>query len=220
MKKAVCLLSGGLDSAVCLYEARRQGFQVIALTLQYGQRHDREILSARLLAKLKASKHYEVQFAMPWGGSSLTDKTVQIHDAKDVRHISKRIPNTYVPERNSIFLSLAASCAEAESAEAIFIGANAIDYSGYPDCRPVYMKAFETLIRKGTKVGAEGKKLTIIAPLLRLSKKQIVQKAIRLGIPIEKTWSCYRGKKVPCRRCDSCLLREQGFKEAKIKDPT
>lgn len=218
MKKAICLLSGGLDSAVCLYEARKKNFEVIALTIDYGQRHDREIRSARKIASSLKIRHYEVQFEMPWRGSALTDKSVSLHDAKDVQHISKRIPNTYVPARNSIFLSLAASCAEAEKAEAIFIGANAVDYSGYPDCRPVYLKAFENLVLKGTKAGIEGKTLKIFSPLLKLSKKQIVLRAFQLGVPIEKTWSCYRGGKKPCGRCDSCLLRKKGFQDAGLKD--
>jgi 7-cyano-7-deazaguanine synthase len=219
LKKAICLLSGGLDSATCVYDARHKGFEVIGLTIDYGQRHDRELASAADFARLLKIQHYNVAFDMPWRGSSLTDKSVLLHDAKDVQHISKRIPNTYVPARNSIFLSLAASCAEASGAEAIFIGANAVDYSGYPDCRPLYLKAFEDLIKKGTKAGAEGRKLKIYAPLLRLSKKQIVLKALKLGVPIEKTWSCYRGGKNPCGSCDSCLLREKGFKDAGKKDP-
>lgn len=219
VKKAICLLSGGLDSAVCLYHARSQGFEVIALTVDYGQRHDRELRSARAFCQLLKIRHHEVAFEMPWRGSSLTDKKVAMHDAQDVQHISKRIPNTYVPARNSIFLSLAASCAEAEGAEAIFIGANAVDYSGYPDCRPAFLKTFETLIRKGTKAGAEGRTLKIFSPLLRLSKKDIVLKAFKLKVPIEKTWSCYRGGKNPCGRCDSCLLREKGFLDAGKIDP-
>lgn len=217
--KAVCLLSGGLDSAVCLYEARARGFQVVALTLDYGQRHDREIISARHLACGLAIRHYEVQFQMPWRGSALVDKSVAIHPVSKVSQISKRIPNTYVPARNSVFLSLAASCAEVEKAQAIFIGANAVDYSGYPDCRPVYLKAFERLIRKGTRAGAEGHPIRIYAPLLRLSKKQIVLKAFKLNVPIEKTWSCYRGGKRPCGHCDSCLLRAKGFQDSGKKDP-
>lgn len=219
LKKAICLLSGGLDSATCVYDARRKGFEVIGLTIDYGQRHDRELASASAFARLLKIQHYQVAFDMPWRGSSLTDKSVLLHDAKDVQHISKRIPNTYVPARNSIFLSLAASCAEASGAEAIFIGANAVDYSGYPDCRPLYLKTFEDLIKKGTKAGAEGRKIKIYAPLLRLSKKQIILKALKLGVPIEKTWSCYRGGKNPCGSCDSCLLREKGFKDAGKKDP-
>ena len=172
-QKAVCLLSGGLDSAVCLYEARAKGFQVIALTFDYGQRHNRELRSAHALAKTVAIKHYDVKFAMPWRGSALTDKSVLCHDAKDVAHISKRIPNTYVPARNSVFLALAASCAEAEGASAIFIGANAVDYSGYPDCRPAFLKTFEALMKKGTKAGAEGRTIKIFAPLLRYLKNKL-----------------------------------------------
>lgn len=218
-KKVICLLSGGLDSAVCAYEAHRLGYEVIGLNLNYGQRHFKEILSARSLAKSLKIKLYEVDFQMPWRGSSLTDKKMAFHDAANVNQISKRIPNTYVPARNSVFLALAASCAEAESAVGIFIGANAVDYSGYPDCRPKYLKAFEQMMKLGTKAGDEGHAIKIFAPLLRLSKKQIVLRAIRLGVPLKKTWSCYRGGVRPCGRCDSCLLRAKGFEEAGIKDP-
>lgn len=218
-KKAICLLSGGLDSAVCAYEAVSRGYHVIGLNLNYGQRHHREILSARKIAKKLKIKLYEVDFQMPWRGSSLTDKNIAFHDAVDVRHIAKRIPNTYVPARNSVFLALAASCAEAEKAHGIFIGANAVDYSGYPDCRPRYLKSFEQMVKLGTKSGTEGKKIRIFAPLLKLSKKQIIQKAMKLGVPLRDTWSCYRGGARPCGRCDSCLLRAKGFAEARIQDP-
>lgn len=218
MKRAIVLLSGGLDSAVCLYEAKKLGFEPVALTLNYGQRHLREMASARKLVKRSGIRHYEVSFQMPWRGSSLTDSKMKLHEVKTVSSISSRIPNTYVPARNSVFLALAASCAEAEKAAAIFIGANAVDYSGYPDCRPVYLRAFENLIRRGTKAGVEGKKIKIFAPLLRMSKKQIVERAFKLGVPVEDTWSCYRGGRRPCGRCDSCLLRAKGFAEASMMD--
>lgn len=224
-RKVICLLSGGLDSAVCAYEAHRLGYEVIGLNLNYGQRHFKEILSARAIAKSLKIQLYEVDFQMPWRGSSLTDKKIAFHDAASVKQISRHvssggIPNTYVPARNSVFLALAASCAEAESAVGIFIGANAVDYSGYPDCRPQYLKSFERMMKLGTKAGTEGKAIQIFAPLLRLSKKEIILKAIRLGVPLQKTWSCYRGEAKPCKRCDSCLLRAKGFEEAGVKDPT
>ena len=133
--------------------------------------------------------------------------------------MQKNIPVTYVPARNSIFLTFAASCAEASNAEAIFIGANALDYSGYPDCRPEYFEAAEKMIRLGTKAGVEGKKIEIKAPLLKLSKKEIVILGNKLGVPFEKTWSCYQGKERPCGECDSCILRAKGFREAGIVDP-
>ncbi len=221
--KVICLLSGGLDSAVCAYEARRLGYEVIGLNLNYGQRHSKEILSARAIAQSLKIKLYEVDFQMPWRGSSLTDRKVAFHDAVNVKQISRHvsrggIPNTYVPARNSVFLALAASCAEAESAVGIFIGANAVDYSGYPDCRPKYLKSFERMMKLGTKAGDEGHSIKIFAPLLKMSKKQIVQRALQLAVPIHKTWSCYRGEAQPCGRCDSCLLRAKGFHEAGISD--
>ena len=156
---------------------------------------------------------------MRWGGSGFLDPTIPIPDNQSAAQIQDEIPATYVPARNTIFLSFAASFAEARGAEAILIGANQLDYSGYPDCRSEYFSQFNTLLRLGTKQGFEGKALAIVAPLVRMSKAEIVRLGHELGIPFEWTWSCYRGGEIPCMRCDACLLRAKGFQEAGVKDP-
>lgn len=219
MKKAVCLLSGGLDSTTTLYIALREGYEVTALTIHYGQLHEKEIESARVIASdLKIPQHM-LSVPLPWGGSALLDSGIPIPVARDCFQMKAEIPATYVPARNSIFLSLAASLAEAQGAEAIFIGANALDYSGYPDCRPEYLRSFEEMLRRGTKAGIEGKMIRIEAPLIRLSKKVIIELAHALGVPFQKTWSCYQGWDIPCGQCDSCRLRAKGFREAGMEDP-
>jgi 7-cyano-7-deazaguanine synthase len=218
-KKAVCLLSGGLDSATSLYEAIREGYDVRALTVHYGQSHAKEIVCAREIAKALSIPHEVIPLTLPWKGSALLDEQIHIPASRDLRKMSAEIPVTYVPARNSIFISLAASWAETERAAAIFIGANALDYSGYPDCRPEYFEAFERLLAVGTKAGVEGARIQIKAPLLHLSKKEIVLLAAELQVPLAKTWSCYRGGKLPCGDCDSCLLRSKGFAEAGLPDP-
>lgn len=219
MKKAVCLFSGGLDSATVLYGAQKEEYQITALTAHYGQRHAREIDAARVMAQELDLPHYFVSFSLPWKGSALLDPSIPVGVGRAEDQMKDPIPATYVPARNSIFLSLAASCAEACGADTIFIGANALDYSGYPDCRPEYFEAFEQMILRGTKAGCEGRPIEILAPLLRLSKKNIVELAASLGVPFEKTWSCYQGGKNPCGECDSCILRAKGFREAGIPDP-
>ena len=218
-RKAICLLSGGLDSATALYVALEKGFAVIALTIAYGQKHDRELDSARLIASDLGLRHFVVPISLPWQGSALLDPEIAIPHRRALEDIPRDIPPTYVPARNSIFLSLAASCAEAQGAEAIFFGANAIDYSGYPDCRPEFLEAFLAMIRKGTKAGVEGRVLSMEAPLIRLTKREIVELAAKLRVPFEKTWSCYEGGQSPCGECDSCMLRAKGFQEAGIFDP-
>lgn len=217
--KAVCFLSGGLDSTTSLYAALAEGYEVVALTIHYGQLHEKEIEFAKRTAESLKIRHFIVPVSMPWGGSSLIDPGISMPKARSADEMEKSIPNTYVPARNSIFLSLAVSCAEAAGASAVYIGANALDYSGYPDCRPEYFEAFEKVIRTGTKAGSEGKAISIKAPLLKLSKKEIIELGKRLGVPFEKTWSCYEGGKTPCAQCDSCLLRAKGFNEAGLKDP-
>ena len=217
-KKAVCLFSGGLDSTTALYAARKGGYEVIALTLHYGQLHDRELKSAREIAKDLGVKQYEVPVTLPWKGSALLDSNIEVPTQRKESEMTD-IPVTYVPARNSIFLTLAASCAEAEGAQVIFIGANALDYSGYPDCRPNYFVAAGKMLHLGTKAGIEGKQIKIETPLLCLSKKDIVFFGQKLGVPFEKTWSCYKGQEVACGECDSCLLRAKGFKEAGVEDP-
>lgn len=219
MRKAICLLSGGMDSAVCLYVARSEGYKPIALSIHYGQRHDREVSAAKAIARVLRVKHYCTSFFLPWKGSSLLDENQRIPRHHDVAQISKKIPNTYVPARNSVFLSLAMSCAETENAKAIFIGVNAVDYSGYPDCRPDYLKAFAEAIRLGTKTRVQGETIEIKAPLVHLSKKEIVLLGKKLGVPFERTWSCYQGGEKPCGTCDSCLLRAKGFHDAGWADP-
>ncbi len=217
--KAICLLSGGLDSSTVLGVIMKEPNDVKALTIHYGQRHEREILSARGIAKYFGVEHIELEFKMPWGGSALLDSKIPLPKNRDEKEMSKEIPATYVPARNTIFLSLAASFAESEGAEAIFIGANAIDYSGYPDCREEYFKAFEAMIRKGTKCGVEGKSIQIKAPLLHMTKSEIIQLGISLEVPYDLTWSCYQGGEIPCGECDSCILRAKGFRDAGVNDP-
>lgn len=219
MKKAVCLLSGGLDSTTCLYHAKNDGYEVIALTVDYGQLHEKEILFACNTAKKLEIKHYQTKVDLPWGGSALLDKQIDIPVGRDEEVMNKEIPSTYVPARNSVFLSLASSLAEAEGAEIIFIGANVLDYSGYPDCRPEYLESFSKMIELGTKVGSKGKAIKIAAPLLRMNKKEIIEHANSLKVPFEMTWSCYKGEDVPCGECDSCKLRAKGFAEANMSDP-
>ncbi|MFA6600912.1 MAG: 7-cyano-7-deazaguanine synthase QueC [Candidatus Omnitrophota bacterium] len=217
--KAVCLLSGGLDSATCLYAASHEGYDVRALSIRYGQRHEREIECARAIAGGLGIAHEIVTISLPWKGSALLDPAIEIPSGREASQMASDIPVTYVPARNSIFLAVAASWAETEGASAIFIGANALDYSGYPDCRPGFLQAFERMLEAGTRAGVEGRPLRICAPLLSLSKKEIILLASSLGVPFEKTWSCYRGGRVPCGTCDSCLLRIKGFREAGIEDP-
>lgn len=219
MKKAICLLSGGLDSAVSLYVARSEGYSPIALSIEYGQRHYREIASARALTKKLATPHFFAALSMPWKGSALLDSRLKLPNNRDESAMSAEIPITYVPGRNSVFLSMAMSCAEVERAEAIFIGANALDYSGYPDCRLEYLIGFAEAVRRGTKAGQEGWKIEVRAPLIRLTKKEIVLLGQKLGVPFEMTWSCYAGDDKPCLACDSCILRAKGFSEAGVPDP-
>jgi 7-cyano-7-deazaguanine synthase len=215
MKKAVVLLSGGLDSATTLFLAGERGYKCYPLIFDYGQRHRREIGFARRIAQEAGLECRVIEIPLPWRGSALLDRKKRIPPPPG----KKRIPATYVPARNTIFLSFALSYAEAIGARKIFIGANAVDYSGYPDCRPGYIKAFNNVITKGTKAGIEGKRISVEAPLINRTKAQIVRTGVKLGVPYEYTWSCYRGTLRPCGRCDSCLIRERGFREAGMKDP-
>lgn len=220
VRKAVVLLSGGLDSATCLYWARAQGYRPLALTVHYGQRHGRELRSARALARSAGAPLRAVRVALPWlGGSALVDPSRRLPDVPLARIGAGGIPSTYVPGRNTILLALAASLADAADAEAIVIGANALDYSGYPDCRPAFTRAFARVARLGTQRGSEGRGLRVLAPLLRKDKAAIVRLALRLKVPLALTWSCYAGGRAPCGRCDSCKLRAKGFAEAGLPDP-
>jgi 7-cyano-7-deazaguanine synthase len=209
-KKAIILLSGGLDSATTLYLAKKQGFKCLCLIFDYGQRHRKEIASAKRIAQSVNCVYQILKIKLPWKGSALLDKNVKMPTGNRLSGypVIRGIPATYVPARNIIFLSFALSYAEAIKAEAIFIGAHIQDYSGYPDCRPEFYRAFK---RK--------KKLKIKTPLIRKSKAQIIRLGERLGVPFEFTWSCYQGQKEPCRKCDSCYFRAKGFGEAGIKDP-
>ena len=217
--KAICLLSGGLDSATALAVALMAGYDVKALTIHYGQIHKREIRSAEQIARHFGVERTEINFTLPWGGSALLDPEIPLPKNRNEEAMIKEIPASYVPARNTIFLSLAASFAEASDARAIFIGANAIDYSGYPDCRGEYFKAFEEMIARGTKCGVEGKSIQIMAPLLHMKKSEIIRLGLTLRVPYELTWSCYEGKGVPCNECDSCVIRQKGFQEAGAIDP-
>ena len=218
-RKAVILVSGGLDSTTCLAIAQKQGFELYALTLFYGQRHKIELKAARRVAKAyRVKKHLELEVPLTAiGGSALTDSKIKVPKKRSLKEMGKGIPPTYVPARNTVFLSLSLAWAEVLGAEHIFMGVNALDYSGYPDCRPEFIHAFENLAKLATKKGVEGKwKLKIHTPLIRMSKAQIIKTGLKLGVDYSMTWSCYdplsSGK--PCRRCDSCLLREKGFREA------
>lgn len=219
---AVALVSGGLDSAVALASAVRAGFSAHALTFNYGQRHAVELESARrVAASLGAARHLVLDVPLnTWGGSTLTGSgPVPKHDSSE--ELSQTIPSTYVPARNTVFLSLALAWAETLGAADIFIGVNAIDYSGYPDCRPEYIAAFERMAALATKAGVEGAPVKIHTPLISLTKAQIIRLGAELGVDFSLTHSCYDpgadGR--PCGCCDSCLLRLKGFQEAGLKDP-
>jgi len=219
VKKAVILLSGGLDSAVTMYIARKAGYECHAMTFDYGQRHRKELVSAGKLARKCGVRLEMVRLDLPWKGSSLVDRRTRLPSGRSAGQIKKSgIPSTYVPARNTIFLSMAASYAEAIRASAVFIGAHVEDSSGYPDCRPGYLKAFDRVVRTGTKRGLE-KKLRLEFPLIGKSKSEIIALAVSLGVPLRHTWSCYEGLSRPCSKCDSCVLRAKGFREAGLKDP-
>jgi 7-cyano-7-deazaguanine synthase len=220
LKKAVVLLSGGLDSTTTLAIAQQQGFACHALTIFYGQRHQYELKVAKQVAiDMQAAEHrlIEVDLAQ-WGGSALTDLNQQV----PVEVNSEIIPSTYVPARNTVFLSIALSWAEVIGACDIFIGANAVDYSNYPDCRPEFLRAFEQLANVATRVGAEGDSFTVHAPLLNWNKATIIRNGMDLGVDYAKTFSCYNPdlSGAACGQCDSCHFRAKGFAEAGVSDPT
>jgi 7-cyano-7-deazaguanine synthase len=235
MKRAIVLLSGGLDSATVLAVAQSEGYEMYALSFDYGQRHRIELERAREIAdKFGVKKHLIINFNLrDIGGSALTDDIEVPKTSEEERKRSGAeeknpealIPVTYVPARNTIFLSFALAWAETLEAEDIFIGANAIDYSGYPDCRPGFIKAFEDMANLATKVSVEGElTFKIHAPLIRLTKAGIIRKGTELGVDYSHTWSCYdpvseKNHDKPCMKCDSCRLRAKGFEEAGIRDP-
>ena len=220
-KKAVCLISGGLDSAVTAFIAKKKGYELYALSFRYGQRHTKELSCAKRIAKTVGVKDHIIFNInlQKFGGSSLFSSSSRPINNHVLNNIGKRIPSTYVPARNTVFLSLALAYAEAIGAVAIFIGVNAVDYSAYPDCRPNYIRAYQHLTDLATKRGVEGKTIHINAPLLYLTKAEIIKMGVKLNVPFTETWSCYRGDVKACGQCDSCLLRLKGFQEAKIKDP-
>lgn len=224
-KKAVVLLSGGLDSATCLAIARNDGFEIHAISFQYGQRHSYELDRAKLLAEqFGAASHQVVEINLgQFGGSALTDPSLEVPKSDDVTGIGDSIPITYVPARNTVFLSLALAYSETIASKDIFIGVNALDYSGYPDCRREYIDAFERMANLATKLGVEGNDaIKIHTPLVELTKAQIIQRGLSLGVDYALTLSCYdpgRGG-IPCKHCDACLLRLNGFSENGIDDPS
>ncbi len=216
-KTAVILLSGGLDSAVTLYIAKDMGFNCFCLIFDYRQRHKREIESAKKIAKAARCPWQILKINLPWKGSSLLNNKEKLPVTLDPLPVT--IPSTYVPARNIIFLSFALSCAEAIAARAIFIGAHTEDYSGYPDCRKEFYRAFIKTVEEGTKTGVQGKPVKIITPLLNKSKAEIIKLGKRLKVPFRLTWSCYNGGELPCGKCDSCHFRAKGFAEAGMNDP-
>ncbi|MDP8253617.1 MAG: 7-cyano-7-deazaguanine synthase QueC [Candidatus Kaelpia aquatica] len=215
-KKGIVLLSGGLDSSTSLYYALDKGYEIKALIFDYGQRDKREIDLAKSIAQAAGVEYEIINLDFSWGGSALLDKDIELPQGDLER---EDIPLSYVPSRNIVFLSIALSYAEAKLFDEIFIGANAVDYSGYPDCRPDFMEAFQRVADCGTKSGIEGRPIKISAPLLKLKKSEIIKLGNSLGVPFDLTSSCYEGDSEPCMKCDSCLIRERGFKEAGLEDP-
>jgi len=221
VKKAVCLISGGLDSCITSFIAKEQGYEIYALSFNYGQLHKKELDCSNKIAQAVGVENriiLDVDF-QKFGKSSLlntSSDSIQDHNLKD---IAREIPSTYVPARNTVFLSMVLAYAESTDADAIFIGVNAVDYSGYPDCRPEYIQAYQKMADLATKKGIEGRSIKIEAPLLQLTKSEIIKTGLKLNAPLADTWSCYRGEKLACGRCDSCVLRLKGFKDAGVEDP-
>jgi 7-cyano-7-deazaguanine synthase len=219
--KAVILLSGGLDSSTVLYQAKADGCECYAISFDYQQRHRRELESAAAIARAAGVvAHQVITFDLrQWGGSALTDDGIDLPEGRSLSEMASQIPVTYVPARNTIFLSFALAYAEAIAAERVYIGVNALDYSGYPDCRPDYIQAMQEVFRLGTKQGREGQAIAIISPLLELHKTEIIQLGNKLGVPWQHTWSCYAGGEKACGVCDSCQLRLAAFAELGLSDP-
>ena len=220
-KKAVVLFSGGLDSTTALCWAISKGYECLAVSFDYGQRHSRENAAARAIAGRLGVKLYEIKLDFPWfKTSSLVNAGAKLPDV-ELSKIGRKggIPSTYVPGRNLVFASAGFSLADAEGAAAVVLGPNVVDYSGYPDCRPEFYRALEKAAAFGTHAGSGGKKIKLLTPLIKLSKAGIARLALKLGAPLELTWSCYLGGRAPCGRCDSCKLREKGFKDAGFEDP-
>ena len=218
-KKAVVLLSGGLDSSVVLSITKKTNFEIFCISFDYGQRHDLELFFAKKQVKLQKIKNHRIFKVDFFGGSALTDN-IEVPENENVENIPKTIPITYVPARNTIFLSYALGYCETIDSTDIFIGVNALDYSGYPDCRQEFILAFEKLANLATKKGIDGQKFCIHTPLIDMTKKQIIKEGINNNVDFKNTLSCYNPKNnKPCGKCDACLLRDKGFSELRIKDP-
>ena len=209
----IALLSGGLDSATAAALALEAGHRVIGLSFDYGQRHRRELLAAQTIASnLELDEHHCISVDLAaWGGSALTDPQLSVPSDGVQDNV---IPPTYVPGRNTVFIAIGLSLAEAKGAQRLVLGVNAVDYSGYPDCRPDYLDAFQTLAHLSSKAGREGRGIQLWAPLVSWSKTKIVEEALRLGVPIKDTWSCYSGGESPCGVCDSCRIRDAALRDA------
>ncbi len=219
-KRVICLLSGGLDSSVVAYIAKDLGFNIYSISFNYGQQHNKELICAKKISSnIKSKKHIIFKLNLDIFGGSLLFKGKFKNHEKDLLEIGNEIPQTYVPARNTIFLSIALAYAEVINAQSIFIGVNSTDYSGYPDCRPEFITAFQKLANIATKKSIEGNNIIIKTPLINLTKAQIIKKGYDLMVPFKDTWSCYKGGSIACGKCDSCLLRLKGFNESKIKDP-
>ncbi|MFC5451670.1 7-cyano-7-deazaguanine synthase QueC [Paenibacillus aestuarii] len=222
-KKAVVILSGGLDSTTCMGLAEAAGYELFPISFDYGQRHKIELENAKQVAEHYGVSHrhkiIKLDFLRDFGGSALTDDKIDVPNVTKGEAAEDEIPVTYVPGRNLLFLSIATSYAEVTGSSAIYIGVNALDYSGYPDCRPEFISKVEEVIALATKVGVEGKGITIETPLINWTKAQIIQEGLKIGVPYELTTSCYNGKAEACGECDSCRLRLKGFEEAGSKDP-
>ncbi len=218
---AVCLLSGGLDSCVTTTLAKKDHAYIHALSFSYGQHHTKELTCAKKIAEdLQVDEHLIIELDLkPIGGSTLFQNSKEGIQNHKLTNIGDSIPNTYVPARNTIFLSIALGLAETREADSIYIGANAVDYSGYPDCRADYLKSFQNMANLATKRAIQGQHIEIKAPLLTLSKKDIVTTGIAHNAPLHHSWSCYRGEEKACGHCDSCQLRLKGFKDAGYTDP-
>lgn len=222
MKRAVVILSGGLDSTVCMSAARQEGYEIFPITYSYGQRHRREVEQARKVADFYGcSRHLVVDsgFFRAIGESALTSDKINVPTNRSTGEMEKDIPVTYVPFRNAVFLSMAVGYAESIKAEKIYIGVNALDYSGYPDCRPQFIRAFQEAVNLGTAASDKGMNIKIETPLINLTKAEIVKLGVENTAPLHLTTSCYMGGEKACGQCDSCLLRRKGFSEAGIKDP-
>ena len=217
MTNAVVLLSGGLDSTTTLAQAIADGCKVTAISFRYGQRHTKELVSAENVCKFYNVDHVVIDLNLSSFRSALTRQDLDVPLDRE-GELDAKIPITYVPARNIIFLSIAAGLCESIDADRIYIGANAVDYSGYPDCRPEFFEAYENMIGKGTKAGVEGHPIKVMTPILYDSKADIVRRGKALGAPLHLTWSCYNGGEKACGHCDSCRLRLKGFKEAGYKD--